>query len=87
MVQDLGSEAGTWLNGRRMPSSSTAKLHPSDILEFGQSPAPETFKVKLQHVSLRTNELCGHAYTTITVGRKAEEEKQLQQSRQSFSMA
>ena len=67
-VQDLGSDSGTWLNGRRMGRGSSTKLKPGDMLEFGRSPSNEVYKVKLQHVSLRNTELSGIAFSTLTVG-------------------
>lgn len=67
-VQDLGSDAGTWLNGRPLPRGSTSRLQPGDVLEFGRSPSAEVYKVKMQHMSLRTNKLNGHAFTTLVVG-------------------
>jgi len=75
-VQDLGSNAGTWLNGRQMARGSSASLRPGDMLEFGRSPSQEVFKVKLQHVSLRNTELCGSAFTTLTVGTFRRESQQ-----------
>lgn len=67
-VQDLGSNSGTWLNGRQMAHNSTACLRPGDILEFGRSPSHEVYRVKLQHVSLRNSDLRGQAFTTCVVG-------------------
>nr|AAO48941.1 zeaxanthin epoxidase precursor [Chlamydomonas sp. W80] len=67
-VQDLGSDAGTWLNGRPMPRGGTCQLHAGDVLEFGQSPSKEVYRVKMQHVSLRNDKLNGHAFTTLVVG-------------------
>ena len=67
-VQDLGSNSGTWLNGRQMAHSSTARLRPGDILEFGRSPSHEVYRVKLQHISLRNSDLRGQAFTTCVVG-------------------
>ena len=67
-VQDLGSDSGTWLNGRRMSPGASATLRPGDMLEFGRSPSNEVYKIKLQHVSLRNTELSGKAFSTLTVG-------------------
>ncbi|GAX73162.1 hypothetical protein CEUSTIGMA_g615.t1 [Chlamydomonas eustigma] len=69
-VQDLGSSSGTWLNGRQMASGSRSRLRPGDKIEFGRSPSNEVYRVKLQHVSLRNEELSGHSFTTLAVGRK-----------------
>ncbi|KAG1671989.1 hypothetical protein FOA52_013362 [Chlamydomonas sp. UWO 241] len=71
-VQDLGSDAGTWLNGRPLPRGSTERLHPGDVLEFGRSPSPEVYRVKMQHVTLHTDAMSGHAFTTLVVGQKGQ---------------
>lgn len=68
-VQDLGSNAGTFVNGKLLPQGGQAKLQPGDVLEFGRSPAAEVYKVKMQHVSLHTDEISGHAFTTLVVGK------------------
>jgi len=44
---------------------------PQDLVEFGSHPAPEVFRVKMQHNSLPTGGLNGHAYTLIPVGNAA----------------
>jgi hypothetical protein len=40
-------------------------------VEFGCHPSPEPFRVKMQHISLPTGGLNGHAYTLIPVGNAA----------------
>lgn len=42
-----------------------------DVVEFGVHPAEEVFRVKMQHNSLPTGGLNGHAYTLIPVGNAA----------------
>jgi hypothetical protein len=42
-----------------------------DTVEFGSHPAPEVFRVKMQHNSLPTGGLNGHSYTLIPVGNAA----------------
>lgn len=42
-----------------------------DNVEFGSHPAPEVFRVKMQHNSLPTGGLNGHSYTLIPVGNAA----------------
>lgn len=61
-------EEGTWLNGRRLVRGERAKLRPGDALVFGHS--SEVYKVKLQHVSLRTSDLRGSEWSTITISQK-----------------
>eukprot|EP00887_Chlorella_sp_A99_P007153 scaffold2.g7153.t1 len=66
-VTDLGSEAGTWVNGRRIPADQPHRLLPGDLVRFGPDPlasgaagagtsaaaaASPLFKVKLQHASI-----------------------------------
>jgi zeaxanthin epoxidase len=51
-VTDLGSQEGTWLNGRQLRANLRAQLHPGDYLEFGgHGPGACTFKVKQMHHS------------------------------------
>jgi zeaxanthin epoxidase len=72
-IRDLGSVSGTFVNGHRVAPQADVQLRPSDVVEFARQPAPEVFKVKLQHVSLRTDELHGHEYTNMLVGRRQEQ--------------
>lgn len=59
-VTDMGSEAGTYLNGRRLASGASARLLPGDVLRFGAADTAgsagglcrNTFKVKMHHESL-----------------------------------
>ncbi|KAF8060065.1 Zeaxanthin epoxidase [Scenedesmus sp. PABB004] len=67
-VQDLPASSGTWVNGRRLPPGEARGLRPGDVVEFGAHPAGEAYKVKMQHVSLDTGGLSGHAFTAIPVG-------------------
>ena len=48
------------------------ELSPGDQVEFGTHPAREVFKVKMQHVTLRNEELSGLAYKSLIVGKRAE---------------
>jgi pSer/pThr/pTyr-binding forkhead associated (FHA) protein len=53
-VRDLGSQAGTFLNGRRLPANEKARVLPGDLLEFGvRDSTTHTFRVKACHVSVR----------------------------------
>lgn len=52
-LTDLGTERGTWVNGKRLAAGATVRLWPGDAVEFGRHPSHEVFKVKLQHVTLR----------------------------------
>lgn len=70
-VQDLGSGKGTWLNKKRLATNFAARIHPSDIIEFGRHPAAEKFKVKLQHTTLRNEDLVGDKYNLMLVGRRS----------------
>lgn len=72
-VQDLGSHAGTWLNGRQLAQGGRAKLNPGDILEFGRSPSNEVYKVKMQHSSQCQSDLCGDSFTTLNVSKRSTE--------------
>jgi hypothetical protein len=72
-LRDLGSASGTYVNGHRVAAHADVKLRPLDVVEFARQPAPEAFKVKLQHVSLRTDELHGYEYTSMLVGRRQEQ--------------
>ncbi len=53
------------------PSTLLMYLTLQDIVEFGSHPAPEVFRVKMQHNSLPTGGLNGHSYTLIPVGNAA----------------
>ncbi|KAG2446764.1 hypothetical protein HYH02_008325 [Chlamydomonas schloesseri] len=68
-LRDLGSGRGTWVNGKRLADGATVQLWPGDAVEFGRHPSHEVFKVKMQHVTLRSDELNGQAYTTLMVGK------------------
>lgn len=59
------------MNGRQLPRGGQAKLRPGDTLEFGRSPSHEVYKVKLQHVSLHTEELSGQGFATLVVGKRS----------------
>ena len=60
-----GDAAGTWVNGRRLGAAETVRLMPGDRVEFGCSPAPEVFKVKMQHESLFSPSLSGSGYSVL----------------------
>jgi zeaxanthin epoxidase len=75
-IRDLNSRNGTYINGHRVEPQTDIKLKPSDVVEFARQPAAEVFKVKLQHVSLRTDELHGYEYTRMLVGRRQEQVQQ-----------
>lgn len=64
-LQDMGSEAGTWVNGKRVQANAAMQLHPGDTIEFGAHPAKEVYRVKLQHSRYRSERLCGAAYKSI----------------------
>ncbi|KXZ43514.1 hypothetical protein GPECTOR_88g457 [Gonium pectorale] len=68
-LHDLASGRGTWVNGRRLAEGATVRLRPGDCVEFGRHPSHEVYKVKMQHVTLRSDELQGGAYTTMLVGK------------------
>ncbi|GFR49452.1 hypothetical protein Agub_g11512 [Astrephomene gubernaculifera] len=68
-LRDLATGRGTWVNGQRLPDGATVRLWPGDTVEFGRHPSHEVFKVKLQHVSLRSEELRGNGYSTLLVGK------------------
>lgn len=68
-LKDLGSRQGTWVNGRQIKANSNLQLHPGDVVEFGRHPSHETYRVKMQHVTLRNNDLSGFGYTTMIVGK------------------
>lgn len=49
-LEDLGSAAGTWLNGSKVAKQTKQRLCPSDELEFGKRGAKELcFRVKRAH--------------------------------------
>ncbi|MEW5315554.1 MAG: hypothetical protein WDW38_006974 [Sanguina aurantia] len=70
-VQDLGSANGTWLNKRRLATNFAALLQPSDKIEFGRNAGAEVYKVKLQHTTLRNEDLNGERFNTLLVGRRS----------------
>jgi hypothetical protein len=59
------------VNGKLVKKGDKIRLMPQDIVEFGSHPAPELFRVKMQHNSLPTGGLNGHSYTLIPVGNAA----------------
>jgi len=67
-LEDMGSSAGTWVNGLRIERGATVQLHAGDVLEFGSHPAPERFTLKLQHKMYRTDVVKGDAYQRISTG-------------------
>ncbi|GLC48398.1 Synaptonemal complex protein zep1 [Pleodorina starrii] len=71
-LKDLGTGRGTWVNGHRIADGSTVRLWPGDAVEFGRHPSHEVFKVKMQHVTLRSDELQGTRYNTLLVGKVRE---------------
>lgn len=71
-LQDLATGRGTWMNGHRLQDGATVRLWPGDLVEFGRHPSLEVFKVKMQHVTLRSNELQGSCYSTLLVGKVRE---------------
>lgn len=64
-LQHLSTSSGTWYNERQLAVGETVRLLPGDVLEFGQHPSPEPFKVKMQHISLTCTRLNGLQYTQI----------------------
>ncbi|EFJ45294.1 hypothetical protein VOLCADRAFT_75879 [Volvox carteri f. nagariensis] len=68
-LQDLGTGRGTWVNGQRIQDGAKVQLWPGDTVEFGRHPSHEVFKVKMQHVTLRSDELQGSRYSTLLVGK------------------
>ena len=64
---------GAWLNGRQLAPGVRTELRPGDVLRFGDTPdsAVESFKLKLQHVSLGSGGLNGQQYTVIPAGGQA----------------
>ncbi|GIL53123.1 hypothetical protein Vafri_8804 [Volvox africanus] len=68
-LRDLGTGRGTWVNGQRLKDGATVQLWPGDLVEFGRHPSNEVFKVKMQHVTLRSDELQGSHYSTLMVGK------------------
>lgn len=72
LLKDMGSRAGTWVNGRQLASGASVQLWPGDLVEFGRHPSLEVFKVKMQHVTLRNDDLQGHQYNTLVVGKPRE---------------
>lgn len=67
-LQDLGSQGGTWVNGKRLGENERVRLLPQDVVEFGRHPSHEPFKVKLQHVSLKNDVINGMEYRIIPAG-------------------
>jgi zeaxanthin epoxidase len=67
-LEDMGSAAGTWVNGLRIERGATVQLHAGDVLEFGSHPAPEKFTLKLQHKMYRTDVVRGDVYQRISTG-------------------
>eukprot|EP00798_Chlamydomonas_sp_ICE-L_P013206 gene13206-19041_t len=74
MVQDLASEHGTFMNGKKLASNLAVRVKPGDVLSFGGASlaegASEIYKIKLQHVTLRTEGLRGKQFNTLLVGQK-----------------
>ncbi|GIL83437.1 hypothetical protein Vretimale_11157 [Volvox reticuliferus] len=68
-LRDLGTGRGTWVNGQRLKDGAMVQLWPGDMVEFGRHPSNEVFKVKMQHVTLRSDELQGSQYNTLMVGK------------------
>ncbi len=68
MPQDLGAGAGSWVNGHRLEAGARVVLHPGDVLSFGSASEGESFVVKLQHTSYRTEEVRGNEYRRINRG-------------------
>eukprot|EP00195_Chlamydomonas_chlamydogama_P015241 CAMPEP_0202891454 /NCGR_PEP_ID=MMETSP1392-20130828/1504_1 /ASSEMBLY_ACC=CAM_ASM_000868 /TAXON_ID=225041 /ORGANISM="Chlamydomonas chlamydogama, Strain SAG 11-48b" /LENGTH=662 /DNA_ID=CAMNT_0049575203 /DNA_START=251 /DNA_END=2239 /DNA_ORIENTATION=- len=85
-LKDLGSGKDTWVNGRKLAAGAQVQLHPGDTIEFASHPSNEVYKVKMQHVTLRTSKISGHAFNTLVVG-KREQEGAEAQSAQSLAVA
>lgn len=71
-IEDLGSSTGTYVNGRRLAPGHAQALQPGDVVEFGASPSEEQYKIKMQHVTLRTDQLSGRTYRNLVVGQRQE---------------
>jgi zeaxanthin epoxidase len=65
-VTDLGSQAGTYRDGRRLPAGQRVRVLPGDILGFGAAveEGEAALKVKLRHVSLADGE-AGRGYDRV----------------------
>jgi pSer/pThr/pTyr-binding forkhead associated (FHA) protein len=52
-ITDLASQAGTWVNGQRIPADTPTRLHPGDCVRFGAAEqGGRDFRVRMVHVSL-----------------------------------
>ncbi len=55
-MTDLGSQAGTWLNGKRLQARMQQRLRPDDTVSFGEPGRGSLdFKVCMHHKSLLEN--------------------------------
>lgn len=55
-IMDLGSGMGTWLNGKPLPADVLHPLRSGDRIELGSIGSHVSYKVKMQHVTLRKPE-------------------------------
>ena len=52
-ITDLASQAGTWVNGQRIPADTPPRLHPNDCVRLGAAElGARDFRVRMVHVSL-----------------------------------
>lgn len=52
-VTDLGSQEGTWVNGKRIKAHEATRLRPGDVVHFGSpEQAGKDFRVRMVHNSL-----------------------------------
>lgn len=54
-IESLSAEGRTYVNGDLLSPGTKMVLKPGDVLEFGNSPSSQPYKVKLRHVSQRTD--------------------------------
>ena len=80
-----GAQEGTWLNGKRLSKGERVMLRPGDAVVFGHQHSPEVYKVKLQHVSLRSTDLRGNEWSTIVVSQKKKGEMRAREGKRELA--
>lgn len=55
IIEGLSTESKTYINGEPLSPGRKIGLKPGDVLEFGSSPSSLAYKVKLRHISQRTD--------------------------------
>lgn len=54
-VENLSNAGPTYVNETELPHLAKHKLGPGDLIGVGKSSSPALFKVKLRHISERSN--------------------------------